>query len=75
MRFHIPSHYPAVGIYHPRRQAGDELILVAGVFMPLIVRSTNNTVMLVSPALVNGKDLGRSWISRKKEDDVGICLS
>ncbi|KAF7510994.1 hypothetical protein GJ744_005540 [Endocarpon pusillum] len=52
------------GVCNSRVQVGDEVILVAGNHMPLVIRrggSGTDTVRLVSPAIVFGVMQGQAW--------------
>jgi hypothetical protein len=55
------NNMPSVGIANSKIQVNDELVIVAGVYMPLITRTEHDSAHLVSPAIAAGIMTGQLW--------------
>lgn len=65
-----------IGVGSRNVRAGDCVVLIAGVFSPLIIRRDSSSTRIVSPAAVQGVMEGQTWdVSWKAEDLEEFMLS
>lgn len=50
-------------------QPGDKVLLIAGLFMPIVVRSHGETYRIISPVIIPGVMQGQAWYCRMKASD------